>query len=296
MSALAVIGLLLLRAELWPFIETIKENIAYSQGTLIGFKTGLDSLVEHIRRIGGWRFAGELTPISLAIMLTLLVLSRRNDRDRAQLTMLAVCLSTLVISLLVLTCTGLWAYHKQILYIPSIFAMVALAPLIEMVAKGARASTLGLVGLTSYLMAGSPDPRQYLQSFHASFAQLSWVSPESQRLLDLGNSGTYARFGWGDYGHAIGLQHWHLACPRFHQYPFDTEAVLGKVFECASTSPTLLIAANFLPCYDFPSSEEFVARVEHLLKDYSCDAGSGLRVCTRRVKHDNSQGGGVHGP
>jgi hypothetical protein len=146
-------------------------------------------------------------------------------------------------------------------------------------------------------MAGSPDPRQYRQSFHRSFAQLSWASPESQRLLNLGNSGTYARFGWGDYGHAVGLRHWHLACPRFHQYPFDTETVLSKDVECASTSPTLLIAANFLARADFlSSSEEFVARVEHLLKDYSCDADSGMRVCTRRLKRDNSQAGGVHGP
>jgi hypothetical protein len=60
-----------------------------------------------------------------------------------------------------------------------------------------------------------------------------------------------------------------------------------------STSPTLLISANFSPRNDFPSSsKEFVARVEHLLKNaYSCDADLGLRVCTRRVEYDNSRGG-----
>jgi hypothetical protein len=194
-------------------------------------------------------------------------------------------------SLLVLSCTGLWPYHKQILYIPLIFAIVAVAPLIEMAAKGARASTLGLVCLTSYLVAGSPDPREHPRSLHASFAQLSWVSPESQRLLSLGNSGTYARFGWGDDGHAIGLRHWYLACPRFHQRPFDPEAVLNEVLECASTSPTLLISDNFSPRNDFPFSKDFVDGVEHLLnKSYSCDAGSGLRVCKRRGEYDNSRG------
>jgi hypothetical protein len=279
-SSLVVVSLLLLRAEFWPFIGTIKLNIAYSQGTLIGFKKGSASLVEHIRRIGSWRLAGELAPISLAIVLV--VLFGIRDRSRAQLGIAGVCFSTLASSLLVLLCTGLWPYHKQILNIPSIFAVVAVAPLIDMAAKRARLSTLGLVSLTGYLMAGSPDLRQYVQSVHTSFAELSWVSPESQRLLALGNSGTYARLGWGDNGHAIGLGHWKLACPRFHQYPFDPEAVLNTVLECASTSPTLLISHNFLPRQE-PSSKEFIARVEHLLnKSYSCDADSGLRVCTRR--------------
>jgi hypothetical protein len=296
MSALAVVGLLFLRAELLPFMETTKLNIAYSQGALIGFKKGLPSLVEHIRRIGGWRFAGELAPVLVVIMLTLVIPSRGYKGDRrAQLEVLGVCLSTLVISLLVLSCIGLWPYHKQILYIPLIFAIVAVAPLIEMAAKGARALTLGLVCLTSYLMVGVFPWIGRAESLHASFAELSWVSPESQRLLNLGNYGTYARIGWADYGHAIGLRHWHLACPRFNQYVFDPEAVLNEVLECASTSPTLLISDNFspLPRNDFWyfKSKDFVDKVEHLLnKSYSCDAGSGVRVCKRRGEYDDSRG------
>jgi len=285
MSALVVVCLLLVRAELLPFVETIKLNIAYSQGSLIGSKKGLAALVEHIRRIGGWRFAGQLAPISLAILLILIALSGILDRSRAQLAIAGSCVSALIGSLLVLSLIGLWWYHKQILYIPSILALLGLGSLLDLAARRARLLTLGLVILTGYLMAGAPNPTNYIQSLHKSYAaKLNRVSPEAQRLLKIGNSGTYARFGWGDAntGHAIGLRHWKLACPRFAQYIFEPEASLNKVFECASTSPTLLISAEFR-FQGGPATKEFVSRVERLLDEsYSCDADSGLRVCVRR--------------
>jgi len=190
MSALVVVCLLLVRAELLPFIETIKLNIAYSQGSLIGSKKGLASLVEHIRRIGGWRFVGQLAPISLAIMLILIALSGIFERSRAQLGIAGACISTLVGSLLVLSLTGFWEYHKQILYIPSIFALLGLGSLLDLAAKRARLPTLGLVILTGYLMAGAPVPTKYIQSLHTSYAELTWLSPEAQRLLEIGKSVT----------------------------------------------------------------------------------------------------------
>jgi hypothetical protein len=135
-------------------------------------------------------------------------------------------------------------------------------------------------------LAGAPNPTRYYQSLDVSYAKISRLSPEAQRLLKIGNTGTYARLGWGDNGHAIGLRHWKLACPRFHQYIFDPDAVLNKVFECASTSPTLLIASNFMDLRDDapPSSKELVTRVERVLNEsYSCDADSGLRICMCRL-------------
>ncbi len=57
-----------------PFIETIKLNIAYSQGSLIGSKKVLASLAEHIKWIGPQLLSGAAAPITLAIMLI-----RRRD-------------------------------------------------------------------------------------------------------------------------------------------------------------------------------------------------------------------------
>jgi hypothetical protein len=287
-AGLIVVGVLLARSELLPFIESIKLNFAYSQGPLIGSKTGITALLEHMRRIGrgAGEFVSELAPIALAITLISIVLSRIHDRSCARLAIAGACVSTLIGSLVMLLLTGLWDYHKQILYIPSIFAVLSLASLMDAAAKRARLPTLGLVILTGYLLAGAPDPTRYYQSFDDSYAKINRISLEAQRLLKIGDTGTYARLGRGDpHAHAIGLRHWKLACPRFHQYAFNPEAVLNKVFECASTSPTLIIASEFLDPDYSPASKEFVTRVKHLLNEsYSCDADSGLRICRRRLE------------
>ncbi len=109
-------------------------------------------------------------------------------------------------------------------------------------------------------------------------------SPETQRLLALGQSGSYARLGTNDDGgHAAGLRHWKLQCPKFHQYAFQPDRVLNETFACASTSPVLLIANSFQTEDGRPAWNEYVAKVEHLLStSYDCDASSGLRVCKRR--------------
>jgi hypothetical protein len=283
MSAALVVGALVVRGELLPFTEAIKLNIAYSQGGLISTK-GLASLAEHINRIGVYRLLAEVVPILLGIALVFIGLSGRHERS-ARLAIAGACVSTLASSLAVLSITGLWDHHLQILYIPAIVTVLGLTSLLDMAVKRARLITLGLIILIGYLMAGTSALRGYIksvQSFRETYAALGELSPEARRLLAIGSSGTYARFGLNDdLGHAIGLRHWKLACPRFHQYPFEPAALLNEVFECASMAPTLIISARFKPEPDWPSWNEFVARVERLIESYSCEASAGLRVCRR---------------
>jgi hypothetical protein len=284
-SAVFVVGVLVVRGELLPFTEIIRQNIAYSQGMAIATK-GLPSLVEHMRRVGAF---GEIIPLLLAIMLTFIALSGKQKPCRTQLAIAVTCVSTFASSLVVLSITGIWEYHSQILYIPAIICILSLGPLLDTAAKRARTITVGVVILMGYLMGGSLAVRDYIksvQSFRASYAALGELSPEARRLLAIGSSGTYARFGQNDdLGHAIGLRHWKLACPRFAQYFFQPAALLNEAFECASKSPTLIISASLQPGPDWPAFSEFVARVERLIKSYSCDASSGLRICTRPLQN-----------
>lgn len=286
MSAMVVGGVLTARGELTPFIETIRLNIAYSQGSLIGSRTGLASLVGHIRQIGPERLAVGAAPIMLAIILICIVNVGKSKPSRTILAIAGACVATFFGSLLVLSLTGLWEHHLQILYIPSVVAALGLTSLLDAAADRARLPTLGLVVLTGYVLAGAPGPTEYIRSLNeagVSYSGLSELSPEARRLLAIGSSGTYARFGTNDdLGHALGLRRWKLACPRFHQYYFEPAAVLNRVFKCASMAPFLIISANFEP-NTLSSWNDFVARVEYLLTErYSCDARSGLRVCRRR--------------
>jgi hypothetical protein len=113
------------RDELLPFTETIKLNIAYSQGGLISTK-GLASLAEHINRIGVYRLLAEVVPILLGIALVFIGLSGRHERRSAQVAIAGACVSTLASSLAVLSITGFWDHHLQILYIPAIMTVLAL--------------------------------------------------------------------------------------------------------------------------------------------------------------------------
>ena len=285
MSAVVVIGVLIVRGELTPFIETIKLNIAYSQGSVVSSKTGLASLAEHIRRIGPERLGRRAAPITLAIMLICITPLGKSAPRRLALAIVGTCAATFFCSLLVLSITCLWEQHLQIICIPSIVAALGLAPLLDSAANRVRLPTLGLVVIAGYLLAGTPNPAEYIRSFkgsYVSYVELTELSPEAQRLLSIGDMGTYARFGTNDdQGHAAGLRRWKLACPRFHQYYFEPAVLLSQVFECASMAPTLIISAGFGP-NSTSSWNEFVARVEHLLEEkYSCDAGAGLRICTR---------------
>lgn len=286
-SMALIVLVLFIRSELSAFAETIRLNVAYSQGGLIGSKKGLASLATHIKRIGGWSLFAEIVPLLLGTTLALIALSKKFKNNDGQIAISAACILTLAGSLALLSITGLWDQHRQILYIPAIIVVLSLTPLLESSVEIARLRTLGLIFLIGFIMAGPLSLRAYIKaigSFPESYAELAQLSPETQRLLSIGSSGIYARFGQNDdMGHAVGLGNWKLACPRFHQYPFESAALLNKVFECASTAPALIISADMVPVTDWPLWNEFVARVEHLTESYSCDARSSLRVCTRAV-------------
>jgi hypothetical protein len=288
-SAGVVAGVLVVRGELLPFIDNIRLNVAYSQGSLIGSKEGLAALVEHIRRVEASRVFREVVPILVAMFLVVVATLRKHDRSRTELAIAWACVLTFFSSLAALSITGLWDQHGQILYIPATIILLALAPLLDSAAKIPRPMLmLGLVILMGALMAGPFAWRDYeaaIESFPMSYIALSEPSPETLRLLKIGRSGTYARFGQNDdQAHAIGLRDWKLACPRFHQFPFYADALLDKAFECGSAAQTLVVAASLKPDPRWPLWNKFVARVEHLIERfYSCDADSGLRVCRSQV-------------
>jgi hypothetical protein len=294
MSATLVTGVLALRGELLPFIETIKLNIDYAQRALIGSQGGLMALVAHIKWI--WSAAScQIAMISLATALILIGLSRNSGVSPVAIGAAAACISAFLGSLLVLSLTGLWKHHLQILYVPSIIAAAGLTPFIHSAAARSRLSALGLAVLIGYLLGGISEPGEYVRRYAqslGSYAELTELSPEAQRLLQTGDAGIYSRFGTNDdQGHARGLRSWRLACPRFHQYYFEPAALLNRVFDCASATPTLIISRDFGPGPPQPW-DAFAERVENLIRSsYSCDADAGLRICRRHVSPDGYYGG-----
>jgi hypothetical protein len=205
--------------------------------------------------------------------------------DRALTEMASAASATLAISLGILATTGLWDQHNQVLYVPATLVAICLSPFLNAVFyQGRGVVGLALVVCVALLFGGIKNPKHYPFDVANQISRLGSLSPAAQRVLAVGVSGSYARLGGNndDQGHAFGLENWTLVCPRFHQYPFESEQILDKVLACASSAPTLVVAEDLASSEGSPIWNRFVRNVEDLLSSsYSCDAKTGLRICRR---------------
>lgn len=288
------VGLLAIRGEFWPYINAMVENVFYSRGTLLGEKTGLALIAAHFERVNIKELEGELVVIALSIAIASILLPRLRHSSPMWIAIVGACILTTLAALFVIAMTGMWLHHNQVMYIPAMFAVLALAPLFDLAvtAPHARLSTIAVVALTGYLLGGAIGPGELARAFFRfpkAYASLGEVSPETKRLLAMAPSGSYARLGGNDgTGHAIGLRQWKLVCPRFAQYPFEPANLLEPMLECASKAPFLLVGESFRLSdgpYTNSAWNEFVSRGERMLaEEYTCDAKTGLRVCKRISK------------
>jgi hypothetical protein len=291
-STLAFVGVLAVRGELWPFIDAQVKNYLYSRGTHVGDTTGLALFMAHFERVNIKALGAELTVIALAVAVASIPLQDFRRGDPMRLAVAGACILTTLASLVVLSLTGMWLHHNQVMYIPAIFAALALAPVLDLAASRARLAAVAVLVLAAYFLGGSIGPGHLYRAFvkfPQTYAALNELSPETKRLLALAPSGSYARLGGNDdMGHAIGLRAWKLLCPRFHLYPIFAADILNPALECASKASFLIVASSFTPSHAAdanPDWNEFVSRAEQMLaKEYMCDAKTGLRACKRLAK------------
>lgn len=291
-------GVMAWRGELLPFIQITFDNVRYAQGELVSNASMLWGMIAHIGRVWGRDFYTEVAAILFTFLLGVIASSPLRLADKNQASIIAACAASFCATIAALAMTGLWHHHNQLFYIAASLAAISIAKFIDLSLKQALLSTLVAGLCVAYLLGGAFPLRAHfvgLTSMSRNYAALNIVPPEAARLLSIGNSGTYARFGrYDERGHAIWLAGWRLACPRFHQGQHEPKAILDKVFDCASKIPILLIGGDFCRTphcapgiaddgANWPEWRAFVDRVELLLeKEYSCDATSGLRVCRRR--------------
>lgn len=182
----------------------------------------------------------------------------------------------------------MWNHHNQILYVPAALVAISLAPrLVTALNQSKAVLAVLLVVCFSLLLGGVTNLEAYTGNpFHTwadKISALSSVSPETRRLLAQDASGSYARLGKNDdEGHAAGLDKWTLVCPKFHQYPFDSQESLDRVLACIPSASTLIVENSLAKEEGWPAWNVFVGKVEELISSsYQCDAKVGLRICSR---------------
>jgi hypothetical protein len=110
-------------------------------------------------------------------------------------------------------------------------------------------------------------------------------------LLDIARTGTYARLGQNDdYAHAKGLQSWKLACPRFHQYPFEAASIFKQTLDCIDEAEYLIISPQFKEYSQTPVWDEFVklAMIE-VGQKFKCKTLLNNQVCQNTRWGNNEQ-------
>lgn len=282
-ASAGVLGLLAVRGELLPYLDSLRLNVAYTSA--LGDDAGA-GVVGHVRRVlavpGAWTV---LLSILLVLLIAAALRERQPSADRRPGLLWACAAGASAAALVVLALTGLWYHHLQVLYVPAVLCLLAAAS-----ACGARLVDAGLLGLAggvvaALLLAGA-TPTVYgraMANLPRALASQASVAPLSSALLSTGRPGTYARVGIGDHDvHAHGLGAWRLVCARFHQYPFDPDQALTELTACLPTADVLLVSDSAVVMPGATTWNAYLGRVESLLAaDYTCETHEGGRLCRR---------------
>lgn len=285
----AVSGLLYFRGELQPYLNSLLFNVAYSQGTLVGGQEG--PVIGHLLRVtsGAALLVGAVIVLILAWVLWAHKRSGTPVRPDKRSLILWVCVgSSLLGAVAVLGVSGLWCHHDQVLYIAAILASIGVVHRLQLVFNVRSAVPAAAFICLAVCLSGPVYPAgcsQSMLSVPQLLGQLGSISPEAEGVLSVGNQGTYARVGQNDdAGHAYGLGGWDLACPRFHQYPFDSAQDLNDVWECLPTAEVIIVSPSASPIAGDGTWNTYLGKVEATLHErYSCSQRGQGRICVRQT-------------
>ena len=240
-------AVLALRGEFLGYLNLFIENFRYSgEATLLKSE---NLVYGHVQRL--LSKSGLITSILLIVLEALLFRYLRRQRASSSVKIFAALnLSTCVISTLsafvVLSVSGLWSHHLQLLYIPAIELILLLILILYDNSFDVTRSFL-LLGVIAVGLSGA-NPNPYLKSikeiqiFTSSFSS---QSTSTQLLKNFASKGDYMRIGSNDdFGHAFGLENWNLTCPIINQYTFTPSSRLRDLVSCMASSDFILISES----------------------------------------------------
>ncbi len=274
------------RGELDGYLSLMGMNLAYSSSDLLIDPN--NPIGDHLRRSFGFQGAFVFLLISVVLVVSFFREPQSTDSARSAIRVLREMAGVaLVGGLGVLAITGMWRSHGQTLYLASTLSLLLIARQFLQGRSSASFVALALLAFSAVFLSGVPYLPTFLAPVRAvpdHLAALTRPSPETGALLRAASSGRYARIGMhDDLGHAEGLGSWTLACPRFHQYPFNSPETLDQVLECASVQPYLLVSESAVTGDGWEDWNRYIAGVESALaRDYECRPYVGGRLCTHR--------------
>lgn len=283
-TGLALVVAVAVRGELGPYVASLMANVGYSQGTLVSSGT-LPGALQHLRLV----FDTGAALAAPAMALTALAFLASAPLTPTSRRLWWAASASFGSGFAVIALTGMRDHHAQVL-VPA-YLLVLLVGVAQWASPHPRPGNAVAILGAAFLLAGSVYPGTYVTELRAMPARLAAfraVSPQAADLARLTTTpGSYARLGQSDLkGHAAGLAAWRLACPRFHQYPFDAAADLERVLSCAQGVDVIIVESNIEPSPGSPSAwAPFSVGAQAMLeKGFDCRTMSSGVVCLARSR------------
>jgi len=283
-SAALMMAMLGARGELTAYGAVLVANFGYADPAWLG--SGAPPWLAHLQRVWSPSFAIAITAVG-ALLATGVVRLVRRTAEPTEAALWWASTAAFGGTLVVLALTAYWPHHAQALYLPALLSLtLAVSGAGRLESSGQRIIAGLLLAAAALGTAGVPRPADFVESVRSLPHPLhALVTPAdtTQIMLRLSAPTSYARIGPNDVGTAWGLREWDLACPRFHQYPFDPPTVFDDTIACLAGAPVVLVAGSPQPVPGRPAWNGFLADVEGLLsRRYACERAGDDRICLRR--------------
>ncbi len=290
LSASGWLAVLAVRGELVAYADVLLSNARYAGADWL--QSSSPSWLAHLERVWSTNVLACLIGVAAALMVGAQALRRpvptreREPGERDAVALWWATAASLVAAIGVLMLTALWQHHAQLLYLPGTLALVvASARPGNLRRLGAVLSAIVFVG-GAWAVSGGAGPRLYLgaaEQVPVTLGLLASPTPGAEAVLAGGSSGRIARVGTNDAGTFFGLRAWHLACPRFHQYPFDPPETFAAGVACLPSAEVIVVDAKAVPEPGEDAWNGYLKDVERLLSErYDCQPVDTGRVCWRR--------------
>ncbi len=291
------IAVLSVRGELSGYVKMLQFNSIYANDDIY---PNWPLPLAHILRASNSMSWTTLILIILILAWTLPSEDNLSTKWRIRVPNNFLWLSTLlglVAAILVLALTGMWNHHNQVLYIPAIFGAVLFSTKIPYLSNRPLGS-FAILLLVSIVLGG---PKQGVifttpAEMRVAIEKLMTLPDEARALSNEESFSSYARLGSNDdFGHAMGLRKWNLACPYIEFYPkFATsqDPIFESMLECMSKNKPqyILVSTTFKDWLANPGAygpnnwENFINRTQLLLTEkYICLPKQELLVCERKT-------------
>lgn len=283
---------LLMRGEFLGYINNFRFNMTYADENL--YPTWPQPIAHVLK-------SGNSISFSLSLLVVLILIAeysrlrkvKFSENQSTDWILLVITFASFIASYIVLSLTGLWDHHNQILYIPALLSILIFSKFAELIFQD-KPNLVILVTVILAVILGGPKPTTLLVTYSEmkqELSSLNFLSPEASAILSVTKTGKYARLGTNDdQGHAYGLRNLKLACPYFHLYPSSPifeKAFFKKTLDCLPNADTIIISSTFSPMLNIRNVDNtpwkiFISNVSQLLEaEYSCKKVNEVTICTK---------------